>query len=70
MSVSGGIGKMKQARQILQAQWDETSSAWQDENSRRFEERVIAPLLTRVRQVEQALGQMDVILHEVRRDCG
>jgi hypothetical protein len=69
MSISAGLGTLKQARKSLVLQWETTRSAWTDENSRQFEESVMTPLLARMRQVEQALTQLDVVLQKVRRDC-
>lgn len=69
MSTSAGIGKLKQATKDLRAQWNETRAAWHDENSQRFEERYVLPLLARVRSVELALSHMAAVLQEVRHDC-
>lgn len=69
MSTSAGLGRLKQAAKDLRAQWNETQAAWHDENSRRFEERYVDPLLARVRAVELALAHMAAVLQEVRHDC-
>jgi hypothetical protein len=69
MSANAGLGKLKQAAKDLRVQWDETRGAWRDENCEQFEERVITPLLNRVRTVELALGHMAAVLQQVRHDC-
>lgn len=69
MSVRTAFGQLEHARKSLLAQWDETRQAWTDENGRRFEEEVIAPLMNRIRQLELALNQLDVALQRAHRDC-
>lgn len=69
MSVIAGLGKLRQATKDLRAQWSEAKTAWHDENTRRFEERQLAPLLTRLRTVELTLRHMATILQKVRHDC-
>ena len=69
MSTSAGLGKLKQAAKDLRMQWNETQAAWHDENSQRFEERYVIPLLARVRTVELALSHIAAVLQEVRHDC-
>lgn len=69
MSVNTAFGQLEHARKSLVAQWDETRVAWTDETARRFEEEFMAPLMIRVRQLEQALSQLDVALRKMRRDC-
>jgi len=69
MSVNTAFGQLEHARKSLATQWDETRVAWTDETARRFEEEFMAPLMIRVRQLEQALSQLDVALRKMRRDC-
>ena len=69
MSTNAGLGKLKQAAKDLKTQWDETRAAWHDENSRRFEEHYVVPLLARLRTVELTMAHMASVLQEVRHDC-
>lgn len=69
MSVSGGLGKLKQAAKTLRIEWDEVRAAWHDENAVRFEKDVIELLLTRLRDAESAIANLDNMLHEMHRDC-
>ncbi len=69
MSVTAGLGKLKQAAKDLRIQWAEVRSAWQDDNSRRFQEDRVEPLLARLRMVELAMAQMASVLQQARRDC-
>ncbi|MBU0638020.1 MAG: hypothetical protein KKB50_04085 [Planctomycetes bacterium] len=69
MSVNAGLGKLRHAGKDLRLQWNQTKAAWSDENSRRFEQNHLAPLLARLRTTELTLGQMATILQKLRRDC-
>ena len=70
MSVSASLGKLKQNAKDLRLQWLEVKQFWRDENSRRFEEQHLAPMLARLRRVELAMGHMASILQKARHDCG
>jgi len=67
---ASGLGKLMQAAKTLRAQWEEARGAWHDENSRRFEEDCVAPLLDNLRRVELTLAHMGAVLQELHRDCG
>lgn len=69
MSVDAGLEKLKRATKDLRAQWSEAKGAWHDENSRRFEERYVGPLLARLRTVELTMAHMATVLQKARRDC-
>lgn len=69
MSVTSGQGNLRQASKDLRVRWTDTKAAWHDQNSRRFEEKYLVPLLGRLRTVELAMGQMATVLRKVRGDC-
>lgn len=69
MSVTAGVGKLRKATKDLRIQWREAQTAWRDENSRRFEEKYIAPLLARARTTELTMARMATVLQNVRHDC-
>ncbi len=69
MSVTSGQGNLRQAGKDLRARWLDTKAAWHDQNSRRFEEEYLVPLLGRLRTVELAMGHMATVLRKVRGDC-
>lgn len=69
MSVVAGLGKLRQAAKDLRIQWHEAQTAWHDENSRRFEQKHLVPLLTRLRTVELTMRHMATVLQKVRHDC-
>lgn len=69
MSITAGMGKLKRAEKDLRMAWLDVRAFWRDENSRLFEQRYIAPLLTRLRTVEATMGEMANVIQKVRRDC-
>ena len=70
MSVHAGQAKLKTAAKNLAARWQGVKMTWRDDQSRQFEEKYVASLLARLRTAEAAMGHIDMILSQVRRDCG
>ena len=69
MSVRTAFGQLEHARKSLLEQWEATRVTWTDDNSRRFEEEVIIPLMGRIRKMELALNVLDIALRKAQRDC-
>jgi hypothetical protein len=69
MSVNAGHAKLREGSKRLQARWKEIRVMWRDENSRRFEETLVEPLLSSIRTGEIAMEHMEAVLHRIRRDC-
>ena len=69
MSVTSGQGNLRQTGKDLRARWIEAKASWHDQNSRRFEEKYLVPLLGRLRTVELAMGHMAAVLRKVHGDC-
>ncbi len=69
MSVSAGMGKLRDASKQLRQQWAEVQSSWQDENARRFYENHLAQLLARLRAAELAMSQIASTVQKARHDC-
>jgi hypothetical protein len=69
MSVTAAGARCKDIAKRLRQDWAEVKTGWRDENARRFEEDIIAPLLARARAVEDALGPLGAALQQLRRDC-
>ncbi len=70
MSVDAAHARLKQATKDLLAQWNEVRQVWRDANSQAFEDQYLAPLLTRLRTVEEGLGHLQMLLGRIRQDCG
>lgn len=69
MSVTVGIGKLRDSSKTLILQWREVQSSWQDDNAVRFFENHVEPLLAQLRVVELAMSHMAANVHKARRDC-
>lgn len=69
MSVSAAHAKLKKASKDLVSRWTQTRLAWQDEVSAQYEERHLAPVLSRLRTAEQAMARMDALLAQLHKDC-
>ena len=69
MSVNTGLIKIENASKDLRARWNRTISIWDDENCRKFEENQLRPLMSRLDKAVEALGRMDVVVNQVKRDC-
>lgn len=69
MSVTAGIGKLRDSTKALRQQWIEVQTSWRDENARQFYENNLEPLLTRIRSMELAMAQMATTIQQARRDC-
>ena len=69
MSVSSSLGKLRDASKTLRIKWQIAQQSWRDDNARQFEQRFLAPLLPKLKNVESAMGHMTSVLQKVRRDC-
>ena len=69
MSLDGGRGRLSAALKTLEARWDSTGPHWQDVMKVQFVEQVLTPLQEQTAAALEAIAQMDVILHQMRRDC-
>ena len=70
MSVIATQGRLKRAARELETEWLTAQTGWRDENSRRFGENHVEPLLERVRMVEQMMSQLAAVLQQARHECG
>lgn len=69
MSVNAGLGKLRRAAKDLRTHWSTVKVTWRDENSRRFEDKYLNPLLVRLRMLELTMGRMATVLQKTRQDC-
>lgn len=70
MSVSAGHAKLKRAGKDLLASWHAAEALWRDENSRRFQEDYVGPFLAKLRMTQEAMGHLELVLNQIRQDCG
>lgn len=61
--------QLLQAIKSLNAEWEITRAAWNDEKGREFEEQFLADLPRQIDRTAEALKEIDKILGKVKRDC-
>ncbi len=69
MSLQDGRGRLYSALETLRAHWDQTEPHWRDTMKAQFVEQILLPLQEQTAAALQAIDRMDVILHQMRRDC-
>jgi hypothetical protein len=69
MSLDAGRGRLYNAVKTLQGHWDLTEPHWNDTMRLQFVEQVLTPLQELSNTALQAIDQMEVVLHQMRRDC-
>jgi hypothetical protein len=69
MSLDAGRGQLYAALQTLQGHWNATEPHWRDLMKNQFVEQTLTPLQEHTAAAIEAIAQMDVILHQMRRDC-
>ncbi len=69
MGVHEGSGRLSKAMKELLMHWEETKQVWDDPASRGFEQRHIIPLQMDLRTATAAMGQMALLLENIRREC-
>ena len=69
MSLQGGRGSLYDAIKTLRSRWDSTEPHWQDTMKVQFVEQILAPMQDLSAAALGAIDLMDVVLHEMRRDC-
>ena len=69
MGVHEGGGRLGKAMKELLIQWEETKQVWDDPVSRRFEQQYLTPLQMDLKTAIAAMGQMALVLDNIRRDC-
>jgi hypothetical protein len=69
MSLQEGRGRLYSSLKTLQAHWDQTEPHWRDTMKVQFIEQILTPLQEQTTAALQAVDRMDLILHQMRRDC-
>ena len=69
MGVQEGSGRIGKAMKELLIQWEETKQVWDDPVSRSFEQRHLIPLQMDLKTATAAMGQMALLLDNIRREC-
>ena len=69
MGVHEARGNLAKAYKELMLRWQETRAQWDDAQAEQFEEAVLRTLEADLRTANNAMDQMGILLHQVRRDC-
>ncbi len=69
MSLEAGRDSLQAAHQNLLARWEHVEPHWQDAMKSQFVEQVLTPLHDQIAAALLAIDQMEVVLHQMRRDC-
>ena len=69
MGVHENSGRIGKAMKELLMQWEETKQVWDDPVSRSFEQRHLIPLQMDLKTATAAMGQMALLLDNIRREC-
>ncbi len=62
-------GQLNKAIKELMNRWGETRALWDDAMARDFEQKHLLPLQMDLRNALTALGSMNTLLEQIRRDC-
>ncbi len=70
MSAGGGndavlMGALKE----LNSYWERTASVWKDSARERFERDCLRDLADAVRSASNAVGQIEALLRQIRKEC-
>lgn len=68
-NLQAAAGRLQDALEQLQLAWDRAGEDWRDENSRRVQEELLAPLAHEVLSAVPAIGQMSQSLQQAVREC-
>jgi hypothetical protein len=67
--LSTSASRIGRAWKKLEEAWQDASDEWNDAVSRRFLEHQLEPMIPDLKLGLDAIGRMDVLMNEVRRDC-
>lgn len=71
MSAAGGYGPVLcGGLKDLNAYWERTASVWNDAARDKFETDYLKELAEAVRGASTAMDQIELLLRQVRRECG
>ena len=70
MTATGGndailLGALKE----FNAYWERTADVWKDSARTRFEKECLEDLRDAIRAASNAVGQVEVVLRQIRREC-
>jgi hypothetical protein len=69
MGVHESRGNLNKAIKELMLRWSEARAAWDDVRAEEFEKQYLQQLEADLKMTGNAMDQMGILLHQVRRDC-
>lgn len=69
MSARVSASNLAQAAQELLVDWQQTRSYWRDLKSFEFDQKYLAVLPDHLSKAQSIIGEIDVLLRKVRKDC-
>ena len=69
MSIESSRTRLQQSIKELMLKWDKANAYWDDKVSRDFKETVLNPLEPKIRVTMEAMEEMSVLLHRLKREC-
>ncbi|MFN0196313.1 MAG: hypothetical protein ACKVT0_06185 [Planctomycetaceae bacterium] len=67
--LSAGVAKLRDAIEMLETSWNETTDYWQDANSRHIEEEYLQNIVMSVKLAIEATQKMSDLLARANREC-
>ncbi len=68
-ATEGNAAAMLGALKDLRAYWERTASVWRDAARAQFERDHLRELVESTRTAATAVGQIEVLLSQIRKDC-
>jgi hypothetical protein len=68
MGVYESYSKIKQSAEDMNAAWGRTKEVWTDEKSKQFEKEFIERLSIEIKKAETVLGNMGMLLNNIRSE--
>ncbi len=69
MGVYEGRGNLTKSMKELLQRWNDTKLAWDDAQSRAFEEKFLSPLEQDLKVAVAAMDHVGILLSSARREC-
>lgn len=67
--LNSGAARLRDAAEVLAANWDDTRQFWRDANSRSLEETRLRPLADDVNAALAAIAHLSELLMQAQRHC-
>ena len=69
MGIHEARGTLAKSMKELMLRWSETRAQWNDAQAEHLEENLLHNLESDLKVAGNAMDQMSILLHQIRRDC-